>query len=99
MAEPDPIDEPPAPVAQPSDAAGAADEAVAGDETESVEPDEETRLAELFGELWPLGPELKLDPTVDRARFRRQRDALKELGYRFQPVGQTWARSAAPAEA
>jgi hypothetical protein len=46
----------------------------------------------LFGTLWPLGPSVKLDTTVDRAVFRQQKDRLKALGYRFQPVGQTWQR-------
>ena len=48
--------------------------------------------ARLFGELWPLGEKVKLDPTVDRARFRRQKDRLKSLGYRFQPLGQFWEK-------
>jgi hypothetical protein len=54
--------------------------------------DAESSYAAQFGELWPLGPQVKLDPTVDRVRFRTQRDALKELGYRFQPVGQMWVK-------
>jgi hypothetical protein len=55
-------------------------------------PDEEAD-AQLFGALWPLGQTVKLDTTVDRALFRRQKDRLKTLGYRFQPVGQTWHRT------
>jgi hypothetical protein len=47
----------------------------------------------LFGPLWPLGPEVKLDTTVDRPRFRQQKERLKVLGYRFQPVGQVWNRT------
>ncbi|OOG28859.1 hypothetical protein B1C78_00565 [Thioalkalivibrio denitrificans] len=43
--------------------------------------------AELFGPLWPLGEKVKLDPTVERAILRRQASRLRELGYRFQPVG------------
>ncbi|HLV16705.1 MAG TPA: DUF3275 family protein [Pseudomonas sp.] len=50
--------------------------------------------AELFGLLWPLGPSVKLDPTVDRAMFRRQVSRLKELGYRFQAPTQTWQAAA-----
>jgi hypothetical protein len=46
----------------------------------------------LFGSLWPLGQSVKLDTTVDRALFRQQKDRLKALGYKFQPVGQTWQR-------
>ena len=49
-------------------------------------------LQTLFGSLWPLEARVKLDPTVDRGLFRTQRDKLKDLGYRFQPVGQVWER-------
>ncbi|WP_404360382.1 DUF3275 family protein [Methylotuvimicrobium sp. KM1] len=55
-----------------------------GDEADA-DPD-----AKLFGLLWPLQDSVKLDPTVDRGQFRRQRDRLKELGYQFKPVGQVW---------
>lgn len=50
--------------------------------------------AALFGLLWPLGQSVKLDPTVDRALFRRQVSRLKELGYRFQAPTQTWQTAA-----
>jgi hypothetical protein len=33
---------------------------------------------------------LKLDPTVDRLRFRQQRDRLRALGYEFDARVQTW---------
>lgn len=49
---------------------------------------------DLFGSLWPLADQVKLDPTVDRTRFRSQRDALKQLGYQFQPMGQIWLKAA-----
>ena len=49
--------------------------------------------AELFGLLWPLADALKLDPTVDRNVFRKQRDRLKAIGYRFEPMGQQWIRN------
>lgn len=48
--------------------------------------------AKLFGLLWPLPDSVKLDPTVDRALFRRQRDRLKEMGYHFRPIGQAWVK-------
>lgn len=99
-AEPDPI-EAPAPAA----AAPAAPSATASSETApraapsetdeaavDASGDVESRHAALFADLWPLAAEVKLDPTVDRVRFRAQRDALKELGYRFQPVGQIWVK-------
>lgn len=53
----------------------------------------ERALQALFGTLWPLDARVKLDPTVDRSLFRTQRDKLKELGYRFQPVGQVWEQA------
>ena len=43
-------------------------------------------LAELAWESKPI----KLDPTVDRAMFRRQRDMLKTLGYSFDAKEQQW---------
>ena len=62
-------------------------------EPESVTslPDED---AGLFGELWPLGEKVKLDPTVDRPLLRRQATRLKELGYQFQPVGRLFQKAA-----
>lgn len=82
--EPDPIDEAPLP------------------KTADVSPPPETEAdgkpeddEVLFGELWPLPSEVKLDPTVNRRDFRRQRDRLKAMGYRFEPVGQTWHLNAA----
>ena len=36
--------------------------------------------------------EVKLDPTVDRAVFRNQRDRLKELGYLFDAKSQGWLK-------
>lgn len=46
--------------------------------------------AHLFGLLWPLGDSVHLDPTIERAVFRRQVQRLKELGYQFQSRTQTW---------
>lgn len=46
--------------------------------------------AALFGTLWPLGPIVKLDATVDRRVMRQQRDRLDALGYQFQPMSQDW---------
>lgn len=44
----------------------------------------------LFGALWPLGSNVKLDPTVDRRVLRQQRDRLGALGYEFAPLSQDW---------
>lgn len=62
-------------------------------ESESASEAEADSDAELFGALWPLPDSVKLDPTVDRGRFRRQCDRLKELGYRFKPLGQVWEKA------
>ncbi len=35
---------------------------------------------------------VKLDPTVDRALFRQQRDVLKAHGYQFDAITQSWAK-------
>lgn len=88
--EHDPLDESPVPASVP--AAGAVDVAVAsqGVDQESTEADDEDSDVQLFAGLWPLGNEVKLDPTVDRGVFRAQRDRLKALGYRFQAIGQLW---------
>ena len=99
--EPDPIEETPPPAEKPAEpaVAAAADAAPADAEGALAESDIqaaddlfEQTMRGLFGESWPLSDKVKLDPTVDRGRFRQQRDALKELGYKFQPVGQAWVR-------
>lgn len=41
---------------------------------------------------------VKLDPTVERAKFREQRDRLKGLGYRFNASTQAWALTQAEAK-
>ena len=54
---------------------------------------ENNAVAELFAELWSQVEQrepVKLDPTVDRARFRQQVSALKELGYSIDLKSQTW---------
>ena len=44
----------------------------------------------LFGALWPLADDFKLDATVDRRLLRQQRDRLDVLGYEFDPRTQRW---------
>lgn len=51
----------------------------------------------LFDPLWPLGTQVKLDPTVDRLKFRLQRNRLKDLGYTFDPREQIWSNNSANA--
>ena len=52
---------------------------------------------ELFGHQWPLGDNVKLDPTVDRGTFRAQVSRLKQLGYQFDARSQTWNYTAVAA--
>ena len=96
--EPDPMDEVPAAVASapPMSTTLPTDEGVlpvadpaltASDEGVAMDFD-----STLCGELWPMSDEIKLDPTVDRAKFRLQCKRLNDLGYRFQSVGQKWVK-------
>ncbi len=82
ITEPDPVDEAPIPVTPP---APEADDEPAADTSEEA-------LVALFGTLWPLSDEVKLDPTVDRPRFRTQKDHLKSTGYKFRPLDQVWVK-------
>jgi hypothetical protein len=52
----------------------------------------EVDLAGLFGPLWPLGSHVKLDPTINRAVFRQQKEYLKQSGYTFEASTQSWKR-------
>lgn len=88
------------PIAVPADSVPA-DETPAPDSMKvmSVEEEKAFREAqldkELFGEdLYPLGTEVKLDPTVGRAKLRSQCDRLKGLGFKFQAARQTWVQAA-----
>lgn len=58
-------------------------------------PFEDSELLEVFGaeltELIKARQPVKLDPSVDRALFRSQRDWLgKRLNYSFRAASQTW---------
>lgn len=98
-AEPDPIttdraaSPAPAPVSQESAPVPAPDIDQAG-----IDPSLQ-ELVELFGQEIAVqvaaGDDVKLDPTVDRAKFRVQRDKLKARGYRFDAMAQTWTLVAA----
>ena len=44
----------------------------------------------LFGILWPLGQQVKLDATVDRGLLRNQKKRLETLGYTLDIVTQEW---------
>lgn len=58
------------------------------------DPDQELFGEELYAALCE-GTAVKLDPTVNRTRFRKQRDRLKARGFRFDATSQTWARAPA----
>lgn len=52
-------------------------------------------LAELFGELWPLDDEVKLDPTTvrtDPENHRKRCNHLKQSGYAFKAKSQSWVK-------
>lgn len=67
----------------------------ASNSRQANQPVEEHADAELFGvEIYEQFVEraqgIALDPTVDREVFRRQRDRLKAVGYRFDSKAQRW---------
>lgn len=76
--------------------AQAASQPVESDKAADLHPDQASPETEddaaLFGTLWPLGSQVKLDPTVDRKRFREQRNRLKSLGYGFNAIDQIWSK-------
>lgn len=57
----------------------------------ATNPDEDLNLfgRDLFSDIEECKP-VKLDPTIDRMRFRLQRDRLKALGYAFSSTTQCW---------
>lgn len=50
-------------------------------------------VAELFGMLWPLGDEVKLDATCGREFIRKQKTYLNGNGYILLPLEQKWVKS------
>lgn len=91
--EPDPVEEPQAvaaaaPAEAPADAA-VDTQAAAGPLSEEEAKDLALFGAELYGAVTKRDA-IKLDPTVDRLKFRAQRDRLKGLGYRFDAARQAW---------
>ncbi len=63
------------------------------DEDQNDLTPEELSDKKLFGLLWPLQESFKLDPTVSRVTFREQRERLKSLNYKFNPIGQYWTKT------
>jgi hypothetical protein len=55
--------------------------------------DHDAETIELFGDLWPQiqnKQPVKFDATVDRLVLRKQSSKMNELGYKFNPIEQTW---------
>jgi hypothetical protein len=52
----------------------------------------ELELKQLFGEAWPLGESVKLDPTIGRTPLRAQTQYLKSTGYKYKAKEQTWIK-------
>lgn len=56
-------------------------------------PGHSAEVVELFGDLWQLienRQPVKFDPTVDRIVLRKQSASMVQLGYKFNPIEQTW---------
>ena len=56
-------------------------------------PGQSAEVVELFGDLWQLiqsRQPVKFDPTVDRIVLRKQSSKMGQLGYKFNPIEQTW---------
>ncbi len=83
-AEPDPLDEEATPVANAEHPSAAT--ALKPTEPDAADP------AELFGEIWPIGQQVRLDATVPRAVLRAQTTHLKAHGYRYAPSEQIWTK-------
>lgn len=88
----------PLPEAEPAVAESPAEEAVPQDATakpssvaSAAPPSGDQEDASLFGSVWPLGPIVKLDSTVDRLVLRKQRARLDKLGYSFDYTSQEWS--------
>lgn len=56
-----------------------------------AESDQEFFGAEIYEAVLAGGP-VKLDPTIDRTKFRAQRDRLKNLGFTFEASSQSWSK-------
>jgi len=86
--EPDPVDDQPSPAVA-TKAPPSTDQPEQPSEVEASTEGDDV----LFGTLWPLGTQVRLDPTVDRKRFREQRNRLKDLGYTFDAIEQIWSNA------
>jgi len=78
---------------EPTDSDGLIEPIDSEDEDHNNLTPEELADKKLFGLLWPLQDSFKLDPTVSRVTFREQRERLKSLSYKFNPIGQYWTKT------
>jgi hypothetical protein len=78
---------------EPTDSDGLIEPIDSEDEDHNDLTPEELSDKKLFGLLWPLQDSFKLDPTVSRVTFREQRERLKSLNYKFNPIGQYWTKT------
>jgi len=60
--------------------------------TPGMEGDDEKQLPELFGHLWPLTENVKLDTTLPRTLIIKQKDYLYNQGYTFDLKTQIWSK-------
>jgi hypothetical protein len=93
--EPDPIEHAPAPSQAKATQQQETPAPSVAPVTDARKPAGQVDDVGLFGEelvalLQECAP-IKLDPTVDREQFRKQRDRLKEIGYSFDAKAQTWS--------
>lgn len=61
----------------------------------------DSTAAELFGELWPLGDKVQLDPTTirsDALNHRKRIQYLGDHGYTFRASSQSWEKTEKPQE-
>lgn len=93
-AEPDPLDEQCTASAESTPSVNAqsapGDAPAVGGENADADPDVVLFGRQLAVQIRQREPGIKLDPTIERGVFRAQRDRLKQLGYKFDPTGQTW---------
>lgn len=59
-------------------------------EIPGLSPEQRALLGDELSDLFDKRERIKLDPTVDREVFRKQRDLLRSSGYRFDSKGQDW---------
>ena len=58
--------------------------------TANLTTEQRVLLGDESAELYAQRQRIKLDPTVDREVFRKQRDLLRACGYRFDSTQQDW---------